>query len=105
MKRYALFLLLSLCIPAGLFAQATATDFGYSYALLPKGNQTAVLPDGSVVFPDTTVNVTNPAQSQINSATFVITNRGVSQGTVNNITVGGAFKVGGVPLLPAVVRP
>ena len=89
MKRYALFLLLSLCIPAGLFAQASATDFGYSYALLPKGNQTSILLDGTIIFPDTTVNVTNPAQSQINSATFVITNRGANQGIVSNITAGG----------------
>ena len=105
MKRYALFPLLSLCIPAGLFAQASATDFGYSYALLPKGNQTSILLDGTIIFPDTTVNVTNPAQSQINSATFVITNRGANQGIVSNITAGGTFKVSGVPLLPAVVRP
>lgn len=105
MKRYWVLLLLSLCFPAGLLAQAPATDFGFSYALLPKGNQTSILPDGSITFPDTTVNLTNPNQSQTNSATFVITNRGSSQGTVNNITsTGGAFKVSGVPLLPAVVR-
>jgi hypothetical protein len=105
MKRYWVLLLLMLCFPSGLLAQAPATDFGFSYALLPRGNQTAILPDGTITFPDTTVNQTNPTQSQTNSATFVITNRGVNQGTVNNITSsGGAFKVSGVPLLPAVIR-
>src|SRR5713226_3584162 len=49
-------------------------DFGFSYQLT-KGNQTSILPDGTIAFPDTTVNLSNPAQSQTSSATLVITNR------------------------------
>ncbi len=106
MTRYLVLLLLCLCLPAGLLAQAPISDFGFSYALLPKGNQTAILPDGSIAFPDSTVNLTNPTLSQTNSATFVITYRGTNQGRVDNITStgDGAFRVSGVPLLPAVLR-
>ena len=106
MTRYLVLLLLCLCFPAGLLAQAPISDFGFSYALLPKGNQTAILPDGSITFADATVNQTNPVLSQTNSATFVITYRGTNQGRVDNITstADGAFRVSGVPLLPAVLR-
>lgn len=81
-------------------------DFGFSVAILPKGNQTSISPDGGIAFPDTVVNPANPALNQTSSATFVITNRGSGQGTVNNIVGSGAqFNLSGVPLLPAVIQP
>jgi len=105
MKRWWIFLLVSFCSVADLAAQASDTDFRFSYAL-PRGNQTAILPDGVITFPDTAVNVANPTLSQITSVTFVILNKGTQPGTVNNITAtGGPFKVSSVPLLPAVVQP
>jgi HYDIN/CFA65/VesB family protein len=105
MTRYLLFLFLMVGLAADLSAQALDSDFRFSYSP-PKGNQTAVIPDGSVVFPDTTVNLANPNLSQINTASFVITNRGSVPGNVNNITVsGGPFKVNSVPLLPTTLQP
>ena len=72
-------------------------DFGFSYQLLPRGNQTFIAPNGTIPFPDTAVD-------QISSATFVITNRGSGPGTVSNvIPAGGFFNLSGVPLLPVVV--
>src|ERR1051326_4309072 len=98
--RYLGLLLLSLFSAASLFAQAPDTDVGFSYALLPRGNVTSILPDGSIAFPDTAVNLANPAQNQVSSATFTITNRGTRPVTVNNVIAGGeAFKISGVPPL------
>src|SRR5215470_3122930 len=97
--------LVSLGLATDLLAQAADSDFRFSYAL-PRGNQTAILPDGTIVFPDTLVNPANPSQGQVSSVTFVITNRGQIAGTVNNISATGAFfRVSGVPLLPALVQP
>src|SRR5262245_22102836 len=109
MTRYSMLFLLILIAGLGLatdvLAQAPDSDFRFSYAL-PRGNQTAILPDGTIVFPDTSVNTANPSPSQISTVTFVITNRGQVAGTVNNISASGpSFKVSGVPLLPAVVQP
>ncbi len=105
MKRYLLLFLFCLSVSADLSAQAPDSDFRFSYAL-PKTNQTAILPDGTISFPDTTVNLGNPSQSQTTSAVFVITNRGTQAGTINNIVSSGApFKVSGVPLLPATIQP
>ncbi|MBI3693683.1 MAG: choice-of-anchor D domain-containing protein, partial [Acidobacteria bacterium] len=81
-------------------------DFGFSFTLLPKGNQTSIAPDGTITFPDTTVNVVNPTLNQTNSALLIITNRGSGPGTVNNIASSGStFTLSGVPLLPALVQP
>jgi hypothetical protein len=109
MMRYLMLFFLILVVGLGfatdLLAQAADSDFRFSYAL-PRGNQTAILPDGTIVFPDTLVNPANPSQGQVSSVTFVITNRGQIAGTVNNISATGAyFRVSGVPLLPALVQP
>ena len=74
-----------------------APEFGLSFQLLPRGNQTSI-PAGGITFADTALN-------QTTSANFVISNRGSGPGTVNNLTSTGAeFLLGGVPLLPAVVQ-
>ena len=102
MKRHLLLFLFVLSVRTSLFAQAPDPDFNFSYTLLPKGNQTFILPDGSIVFPDTTVNVANPNQSQTNSATFVVTNRANRAITLNNVSsVTDVFKLSGLPILPA----
>jgi len=73
-------------------------EFGFSSALLPRGNQNSIPAGGAIPFPDTTVN-------QTNSAAFIISNRGSGPGTVNNISVtGAAFTLAGVPLLPATLN-
>ena len=102
MKRLLLFVIFSIGLAADLMGQAAAdSDFRFSYTL-PSGSPAAILPDGIISFPDTTVNLANPNQRQTTSATFVIANRGLLQGTVNNIaTAGGAFKLSSLPVLPA----
>ena len=103
--RYLLLLFLVLGLAVDLSAQALDSDFRFSYAP-PKGNQTALVPDGTILFPDTTVNSANPNLSQVNTATFVITNRGSVPRNVNNIVAsGGPFKVSSVPLLPTTLQP
>src|SRR5438045_185786 len=100
MKRHLMLVLLALCSATSLLAQSQDADFGFSYTLLPKGNQTSIVPDGTIAFPDALVNPANPTQGQTNSATFVVTNRSTRVLAVNNITaVGGVFKVSSVPLL------
>ena len=105
MMRYFMWFLFSFCLATGLLAQSPDPDFNFSYTLLPKGNQTFILPDGTISFPDATVNLTNPTQSQTNSATFVMTSRASRTITVNNIiSTNEAFKVSGLPLLPLVLQ-
>lgn len=72
-------------------------DIVMSYLLQPDGNQTPVTEGGEIAFRPTLV-------SQTSTATFVIANRGTGAGTVSAVSVsGGAFRLAGLPLLPASV--
>lgn len=79
-----------------LSASVVAPDYVVSYSINPAGSETRLAPGASIPFPDTEVNLTS-------SAAIVIRNSGTGPGTVQNVTVqsGPAFKVSGLPLLPA----
>src|SRR6266852_2526922 len=104
MARYLALLLFILSFATSVLAQTADPDFNFTYTLLPKGNQSFILPDGTINFPDATVNVANPTLSQTNSATFVATNHTNRAITVSNVTLSGAgFNLSGLPLLPVVL--
>src|SRR5688572_26212250 len=106
MARYLSFLVAYLCLTTSVFAQTPDVDFGFSYALLPAGNQTSISANGNVTFPDASVNLANPPQTQTNSVRFVITNRRQTSGVVSNIVATGpGFRLSGVPLLSATIPP
>jgi len=79
-----------------LSASVVAPDYVVSYSINPSGSETRLAPGASIPFPDTEVN-------QTSSAAVVIRNSGTGPGTVQNVTVqsGPAFRVSGLPLLPA----
>src|SRR5438093_6546362 len=101
MMRYLVSLVFILSLATGLFAQTPDPDFSFSYTLQPKGNQTFVLPDGTITFPDTTFNATSPTLSQINSATFVVTNHANRTIAISNIGSNvAAFALSGLSIFP-----
>lgn len=74
-----------------------APDLVLSYIVNPSGNQTVVRNNDTLTFPTTAVGDTS-------TATIIVTNRGNGPGTVNSIAISGdAFKISGLPLLPATV--
>jgi hypothetical protein len=91
---------LSFILAAGFAACAYAQGVGQptyvtSYILQPAGNQTAINNGGTLAFPATGLNASA-------TASFIIYNSAAAPGIVNSITVtGSAFKVSGLPLLPA----
>jgi hypothetical protein len=105
MTKRLVFILFILSLAPAAFAQGVDPDFNFSYTLLPKGNQTFILPDETIAFPDATLNLSNPTLSQTNSATFVATNHATRAITVTNVAVsaGSAFTVSGLPILPVVL--
>jgi hypothetical protein len=101
MKRYLTSFLFILCLAASAFAQVPDPDFTFTYTVLPKGNQTFIVPGGAISFPDTTFIPATPSLSQINSATVVITNHSNRIQTVTNVSTNvAAFTLSGLPLLP-----
>lgn len=82
-----------------LVGSGIGPDFITSYLINPNGNQTPVSDGGTLLF--------GTAQlSQSVTATFVITNRGSGAGPVSAVSLtGSAFRLAGLPLLPATVDP
>src|SRR3954469_20309220 len=90
--RFSFFLIAGFGLAAAAHAQAT---FVTSYVLQPSGNQTAIGSGGTLTFP--AINLNSSA-----SASFIIYNSGSGAGVVNSVNVSGAaFRVSGLPLLPA----
>lgn len=82
-----------------LFANGQAPQLVSSYVLNPDGNQVAIGDTGTITFPPTAVAGTA-------TATFILVNRGNGTGTVTSASLtGDAFKLTGLPLLPATVDP
>ncbi|MCU1257639.1 MAG: choice-of-anchor domain [Bryobacterales bacterium] len=82
-----------------LAATAVGPNLITSYFLNPDGNQTPVADGGSIAFSPIIV-------GQSGTATFVVTNTGSGAGVVNAVAItGSAFKLSGLPLLPANVAP
>jgi hypothetical protein len=104
MARHLALFFFILSFATAVRAQSADPDFNFGYTILPKGNQTFIFPGGTIVFPDTTVNVSNPTLSQTNSATFLLQNHSNRSITVNNISSNvGAFTLSGLPLLPVAI--
>lgn len=96
---------IALFVRGGTTIQFTLTGNGSSpelitsYSILPGGNQTAVSDGGTILFPVTQV-------GQTVTARFLISNRGTGPGRVESIALDGrAFRLTGLPLLPATVNP
>lgn len=86
-------------LPAAHGQTTGSPDLVLSYILNPSGNQTVVRNNDTLAFPPTLV-------GDSASATIIVTNRGTGPGTVNSIAISGdAFKVSGLPLLPATLAP
>jgi hypothetical protein len=69
-----------------------------SYILAADGNQILVNANDSITFPSTQI-------GQASTAAFIISNTGTGPGTVTAVGVSGAaFKISGLPLLPAQVE-
>jgi hypothetical protein len=101
MRRYLISFLFILYLAASAFAQNPDPDFSFTYTVLPKGNQTFIVPGATIGFPDTTFIPLTPSQSQINSATFVVTNHSTRIQTITNVSTNvAAFTLSGLPLLP-----
>src|SRR5207248_9300627 len=97
--RYVVSLIFILLLATAAFAQNPDPDFNFSYTLQPKGNQTFILPDTTITFPDTTFNASSPTLSQVNSATFVVTNRSNRTIAINNISSNvAAFSLSGLSI-------
>ena len=70
-----------------------------SYILTAEGNQTLLADNSTINFPGTAVGQSTPA-------TIIVTNTGTAPGTVTGVNLAaGAFKLSGLPLLPAQVAP
>jgi len=82
-----------------LSATGQAPQLVSSYILNPDGNQVALGDTGTIPFSPTAVGATS-------TATFIIVNRGNGTGSVRGVTLNGAaFRLSGLPLLPADVDP
>jgi hypothetical protein len=82
-----------------LTGAALQSSFITSYIVQPAGNQVAVGNGGTLTFPGTNLNSTA-------TAIFIVLNAGTGPGAVNSATLtGDAFKISGLPLLPATVQP
>jgi len=94
--RFSFILIAGLGLAATAHAQA---NFVTSYVLQPSGNQTAISGGGTLTFPS--INLNSSA-----TASFIIYNSGSAAGVVNSVNVSGAaFRVSGLPLLPANLAP
>src|SRR4051812_22636026 len=90
--RFSFFLLAGFGLAAAAHAQS---NFTTSYILQPSGNQTAIGNGGTLTFP--AINLNSSA-----TASFIAYNSGAATAVVNSVSVtGAAFKVSGLPLLPA----
>ena len=70
-----------------------------SYILTADGNQILLADNSTIDFPGTAV-------GQSSTATLIVSNTGTAPGTVTGVTLAaGAFKLSGLPLLPAQVAP
>ncbi len=95
-NRFSFILIAGLVLAAGAHAQ---TGFVISYVLQPSGNQTAVANGGTLPFPATNLNSTA-------TASFIVYNGATTPAVLNGVSVtGDAFKVSGLPLLPANLAP
>src|SRR5438309_10611188 len=104
MMRYLLALSFIVSFATSAFSQVPDPDFSFIYTPLPKGNQTIILPDGTIPLPDANFIATTPILSQITSATFVATNHSARAITITNVGTNiAAFTLSGLPLFPIVV--
>ena len=82
-----------------LRGSGVAPQFVTSFILNPDGNQTGISDGGTILFPTTLL-------GQSATATMVISNTGTGAGTVGAVNISGpAFKLTGLPLLPAQLEP
>jgi hypothetical protein len=83
-----------------LSLSGTAPSFIFSYALQTDGNSIPVDPNGTIAFPPSPVGA-------VAIATLAVTNRGSGSGLVTGISLvsGSAYRLSGLPLLPATIQP